>query len=218
MEIEITEISRRLIAGFLIYIAAGIRFYYEAKTKVRPVRTETVRHLPVARSAATISSWSWFMMLMITPIPGVIPLDSVEITPPLLARALDVTGATLLALATVMFYACHRALGEFWAGAPGLKRDHGLADTGPYRYIRHPMYTSFFLGYVAAACLLRSWPFLIPIVFAPGFYVMARVEEGILGAHFGEIYATYCRTRGMFLPRFVSDKARLDPLGRGSSS
>jgi len=192
------ELSLRLVGAILIYFATAVRFYYEKRTKVRAV--ESVRHLRIARGAATLSSWTWFALLIFLPIPGFVPVNGLPF-----ARAavvpLQIVGLVILATSVALFYWCHRALGEFWFGEPGLKAGHELIRVGPYRWIRHPMYTSFFTGYVGALLLLQSWPFLIPILFAPGFYVMSRVEEEILEQRFPDAYARYRAEAGRFLPK-----------------
>jgi protein-S-isoprenylcysteine O-methyltransferase Ste14 len=181
-------------------VATGIRYYYEAKTKKRPiVMTE---HRPVANAAATISSAGWFLLLIFTPF-GFIPVDDLPL-PADWRQPLAASGAAILVAFVAFFLWCHVALGEFWAAEPGLKKEHELVQHGPYVRIRHPMYTSFFVGYVGSLLLLQSWIFLVPIVFAPGFYVMTQLEERILTEKFGEKYARYQRTAGRFLPRLFA--------------
>jgi protein-S-isoprenylcysteine O-methyltransferase Ste14 len=192
-----SELTQRLIGSGLAYLAAGARFHYERRTKVR--RVETVRHLRVARGAATVSSWSWFALLIFSPLPGLVPVGGLPFPAP--ARSgLQVAGALVLAAAVALFVWCHRALGELWFGEPALKERHQLVQAGPYRWVRHPMYTAFFTGYLGALLLMQSWPFLVPILFAPGFLVMARAEEELLGARFPG-YARYRSEAGLFLPR-----------------
>lgn len=194
-----SEFARRLIGGGLIYIATAIRYYYQARTRHRPM--VMVKHLPIARGAATISSQGWFLLLIFTPF-GIVPVDDIPLPPEVRAPAAAV-GALVLAAAIALFYWCHVALGEFWFGEPGLKQEHQLVQRGPYRSIRHPMYTSFFLGYVGSLLLLQSWVFVLPFVFAPGFYVMTVVEERILTEKFGEAYTRYRDVAGRFLPRLL---------------
>lgn len=195
------ESLRRLFGGAMIYAATAVRLIYQYRTRRRSM--ETLRHLPVARGAATVSSWSWFALLTFAPIAQWVPVDDLPI--PLAWRGpVAVLGALVLAGSVALFLACHVALGEFWHGEPGLKIDHELVMLGPYRWIRHPMYTSFFAGYLGALLLLQSWVFVIPILFAPGFFVMAHVEEGILGRRFEVGYAAYRRRAGRFLPRIPS--------------
>src|SRR5690606_25515322 len=80
-----------------------------------------------------------------------------------------------------------------------------LVTTGPYRWIRHPMYSATFL-LIAAATLLTA-----NIVMAIGGFAMfallvarSRVEERRLVAKFGASYLEYQRRTGRFVPRRTS--------------
>jgi protein-S-isoprenylcysteine O-methyltransferase Ste14 len=193
----VSEWTRRLVAGALIYTATAIRFYFEKRTAKRPM--VKVQSLPIARGAASISSKAWFLLLMFTPLP-LIPLDDIPL-PHGWRVPLQIAGGVILAGSVGLFYWCHVALGEFWYGEPGLKREHELIQVGPYRRIRHPMYTSFFLGYVGSLLLLQGWAYVFPFICAPGFYVMTVVEEKILTEQFGDRYVSYRKVAGRFLPR-----------------
>jgi protein-S-isoprenylcysteine O-methyltransferase Ste14 len=77
-----------------------------------------------------------------------------------------------------------------------------LVTSGIYRYIRHPQYTGFMLitlGMIfdwATLPLLIMWPILLVI-----YYRLARREEGMMEAEFGDAYRLYKARTGMFLPR-----------------
>ena len=84
-----------------------------------------------------------------------------------------------------------------------------LVTSGPYRWIRHPMYTAALL-LVAAATLLTA-----NIVVAIGGVTMfallaarSRVEEQRLVERFGEAYRVYQRNTGRFLPRLGAPVTR----------
>lgn len=79
-----------------------------------------------------------------------------------------------------------------------------LLTRGPYRWIRHPIYASYIIGWCAFAVAVQKWPALIPAGVMTIFYVRAaRLEERQLLADkdFGERYAAYMRQAGMFAPR-----------------
>ena len=84
----------------------------------------------------------------------------------------------------------------------GKERPNYVVDTGPFRYVRHPLYLAALLGYVGTAISslsLISFALLIPIV---AFYsYIARYEEKLLEARFGEAYREYERRTGKWLPR-----------------
>jgi protein-S-isoprenylcysteine O-methyltransferase Ste14 len=76
-----------------------------------------------------------------------------------------------------------------------------LVRTGPYRSIRHPLYTSHFVVFLANTLVhFHLSTIALYVVFVAGQVVRARMEERKLVATFPE-YEEYRRTTGMFLPR-----------------
>ena len=82
------------------------------------------------------------------------------------------------------------------------KKEHGLYG-GLYRVIRHPQALGEVLFWPAVAFLLNS-PFLalVSLLWFPVFYLFCVYEEKDLLVRFGEDYARYRQSTGMFLPRF----------------
>lgn len=79
---------------------------------------------------------------------------------------------------------------------------HQLVTAGPYRYIRHPLYTFGALFYFALAAATALWPVLA--LLAVAFVLLARrtvKEEENLVARFGDDYRRYMARTGRFLPR-----------------
>src|SRR5882724_4951938 len=54
-------------------------------------------------------------------------------------------GAVVLVLALALFFHTHRRLGRFWSVTLEIRQDHGLVTDGIYRFVRHPMYSAYFL-------------------------------------------------------------------------
>ena len=97
----------------------------------------------------------------------------------------------------------HHALGKNWSGALEIKEEHALATSGPYRWVRHPMYTAFFV--IGLASLLVSANGVIGGAWLGQAIVAAsRVgdEEALMIEEFGDQYRAYVRRTGRFLPPF----------------
>jgi protein-S-isoprenylcysteine O-methyltransferase Ste14 len=62
---------------------------------------------------------------------------------------------------TALASAATRHLGEQWRYEAALSEDHELIQTGPYRWLRHPIYTSTLLLLVAAGLAWTWWPMLV---------------------------------------------------------
>jgi protein-S-isoprenylcysteine O-methyltransferase Ste14 len=79
-----------------------------------------------------------------------------------------------------------------------------LVTNGPYRWVRHPFYVSFFLAVLANTLVADSWYLALTggAVFL-AMYARTRIEERNLVARFGREYEEYMNRTGRFLPRFT---------------
>jgi protein-S-isoprenylcysteine O-methyltransferase Ste14 len=94
-----------------------------------------------------------------------------------------------------------RHLGRNWSGAIATKVDHQLVRTGPYRLVRHPIYTGMlgmFLGTALASGELHALIALAVIVLA--YVRKIRLEEQRLAEVFGAAYDDYRRSAWSLVP------------------
>jgi protein-S-isoprenylcysteine O-methyltransferase Ste14 len=97
---------------------------------------------------------------------------------------------------------CSRALlGRNWSATVQLKQDHELITTGPYRLVRHPIYTGLLLLFLGNAIMVGDWRGLlaVAIVFV-SFLRKFRLEEVWLAEHFGESYRLYQASTKALIP------------------
>lgn len=110
---------------------------------------------------------------------------------------------TALGIAFAIWARWH--LGTNWSGVVTLKEGHELIRTGPYRSIRHPIYTGITLALLGTAVTIGEVRGLIAAAAAlSSFYIKARREESFLTEEFGPAFAEHQRHTGMFLPKFSS--------------
>ena len=94
-------------------------------------------------------------------------------------------------------------LGENWSGTVTLKEGHELIRSGPYRFIRHPIYTGMLIAFAGTVVALGEERGLISLAIALlSFYLKAKKEERFLSQEFGESFREHARRTGMFLPSF----------------
>jgi protein-S-isoprenylcysteine O-methyltransferase Ste14 len=94
-------------------------------------------------------------------------------------------------------------LGKNWSDAPKLVEDQRMIASGPYRWIRHPIYAAFLLILGSLSLVSANW-FLGGLWIATtGLDVVSRIrtEETMMLARFGEPYRDYLRRTGRLLPR-----------------
>lgn len=108
--------------------------------------------------------------------------------------------ALCLAGALLACYA-RQILGRNWSGTVQLKQDHELIQNGPYRYVRHPIYSGFLLLFLGSAVMVGEWRGLLGLVIVfVSFWRKLRMEESWLAQHFGARYAQYSRQTKAIVP------------------
>jgi protein-S-isoprenylcysteine O-methyltransferase Ste14 len=93
-------------------------------------------------------------------------------------------------------------LGDLWSGHVTRKEGHVIVERGPYRLVRHPIYTGLIAAVFALALTIGSPAGLLgAALIAIGFAIKARLEERFLSAELGEAgYADYRRRTPMLVP------------------
>jgi protein-S-isoprenylcysteine O-methyltransferase Ste14 len=91
-------------------------------------------------------------------------------------------------------------LGRNWGTPMSEKVDAELVTTGPYRYIRNPIYSGMILAAIGTAVAV-SWYWLIAVVFMGAYFIYsATVEEHIMERLFPNDYPAYRRSTKMLIP------------------
>jgi protein-S-isoprenylcysteine O-methyltransferase Ste14 len=93
-----------------------------------------------------------------------------------------------------------RHLGQNWSSNVVVKQDHALVRTGPYRWVRHPIYAGIILAFVGAALYIGEWRGLIATVCVfLSFLVKSRAEEAQMEKLFPE-YQQYRQKSAALIP------------------
>jgi|APSaa5957512576_1039674.scaffolds.fasta_scaffold69118_1 protein-S-isoprenylcysteine O-methyltransferase Ste14 len=84
--------------------------------------------------------------------------------------------------------------------------DNQICKSGPFKYIRHPMYAAWIIFVVSGVSLyLNSWVFLLwPLSIQPFWHIIVGREEKLLDEVFGDEYRLYLKSTGRFFPRIFS--------------
>jgi protein-S-isoprenylcysteine O-methyltransferase Ste14 len=106
-------------------------------------------------------------------------------------------------LAIALSWTATRALGrKHLRFDAAIGAEHELVRSGPYRLVRHPIYTSMLcvlwgIGFMAASPLLFV---VATAVFLVGTEIRVRIEDRLLAARFGEQFEQYRRSTSAYLP------------------
>ncbi len=158
----------------------------------------TVATLPARRERLYSLVISLGLALLVLA-PATLVKGRMWVNPP----ALDWTMLLVMATGMAWCWWARRHLGRLWSAAVMRKEAHRVVDTGPYRFVRHPIYTGFILMYVGMAVISTSvLAFVAVPLIAFGLWLKARVEERFLIEELGPVaYDTYQARTPMLVPR-----------------
>jgi protein-S-isoprenylcysteine O-methyltransferase Ste14 len=109
-------------------------------------------------------------------------------------------GLVLFALGLAFAIWARVHIGRNWGTPMTQKREPELVTSGPYRLVRHPIYSGILVAGVGTAVAL-TWFWLIVVGLAGTYFIYsATVEERFLTEQFPDAYPTYKRTTRMLVP------------------
>lgn len=113
------------------------------------------------------------------------------------------SGVFLGAASLVLIGWVQRALGSNFSTTLHVREEHTLISHGPYRWVRHPMYTVLFVHLLAILLLTANWYIGGVPLAALALIVALRLknEENTMLEKFGDGYREYMQRTGRFLPR-----------------
>jgi isoprenylcysteine carboxyl methyltransferase (ICMT) family protein YpbQ len=99
-------------------------------------------------------------------------------------------GVELLGLFLAIW--ARRVLGRNWSGEISIKLEHQLIRSGPYQWLRHPIYTGLLAMYVGGALITGEWLAIVGVAMAGfAYWRKIRLEEANLRVAFGAEYEAY---------------------------
>ena len=115
--------------------------------------------------------------------------------------ALEVTGIALVAAGLLFCVWARIVLGGNWSGTVTLKEGHVIVRSGPYRLLRHPIYTGLLVAFAGSAVALGEWRgWLAVAILAAALWRKLRIEERWLLESFGAEYAAYRQSTWALIP------------------
>jgi protein-S-isoprenylcysteine O-methyltransferase Ste14 len=128
-------------------------------------------------------------------------LSSFNLSLPLRVR---IVGAVGFALTILLYWWTHKTLGRYWSNVLVIKEEHKLITEGPYRYVRHPMYSMFWMWVIFQGMLLANW--LVWIVgiatWSLAYFTRIDHEEQMMIDQFGKEYLEYMKKTHRLFPKF----------------
>lgn len=192
------DLPFRVAFGVLFFTLAAIvvRFRRAAQRGRQFDYAAEGRRMFVALRAGGLALWGYCLLYVVH--PGALTWSFVA-----MPDGLRWMGAVVAAATVPLVTAAQRAIGRNVSPTVTTHDDHELVTTGPYRWVRHPLYTAGTAIFTGLGLLASSWFLLLSAAVAL-VLVTVRLphEEARLEARFGQRYRDYAASTGRFLPRW----------------
>lgn len=169
-----------------LWIAAGVVWLIGALSAKRSVRAQSATsrffHLTLVALAFFIGFTRPFER-------GFLGRKFMGVSP-----AISLLALTLTAVGIAFAIWARLSLGANWSGTITVKHDHTLIRRGPYRVVRHPIYSGLLLAFAGTVLAIREIRGLIAFVLiSAALLLKARIEERFMIEQFGTEYREYSR-------------------------
>jgi protein-S-isoprenylcysteine O-methyltransferase Ste14 len=191
-----SEYQFRIAFGIFWLANFTVRIYFQLKAK--SARKVSGKHEQRARLFFRLLALTYLFMMFYFLSPW---FDFAHVDLPLWIR--EYVGGGALAVYLILFSWSHAALGKNWSGFVEIHENHALVTSGPYRCIRHPMYSAFFVSVIGFSLLSANW--LIALVYLTAVTAMyadrVDAEEQLMVEQFGDVYREYMTKTWRLFPK-----------------
>ncbi len=190
-------IWRGLVIIFLV-TALSISGYYRRKAEKLGGQLEGPRNIMLV-------ALRMFGLIGIFPIVGyLIKPDAISWFRLPLPESLRWTGAGIALACLPIIWWIFSSIGSGISPTEHTRRDHVLVTDGPYRRVRHPLYSTGFLLVLGISLVSAMWwTMLFQVIALPLLIYRTGHEEAALQRKFGPEYYRYRARTGRFIPRFT---------------
>ena len=114
-------------------------------------------------------------------------------------------GIGMAILGFVLLHWAQLTLGKSWSDTPRMMKEQTLITSGPYKFIRHPIYTSFILILGSTLFISANWSIGMAWIGMTVLEVVSRIrfEESLMLEYFGDEYRQYMKRTGGLLPKVI---------------
>jgi protein-S-isoprenylcysteine O-methyltransferase Ste14 len=110
-------------------------------------------------------------------------------------------GLGVEAIGLIVAIWARRHLGQNWSGEITIKVEHELIKSGPYRRLRHPIYTGLLTMYAGTTLVTGTWLAIVGFLMAAfAYWRKIRLEEANMRVAFGAGYDAYCAETWALVP------------------
>jgi protein-S-isoprenylcysteine O-methyltransferase Ste14 len=189
----------RILAAVILFTGAGISIYYRAKadrdTGEKVSRKVDGNAMMTAIRLGGLVLWLSPLVYLVNPLwmtwSKIGLSDSI--------RWLSVGLGVLCVLGIYWLFS---SIGSGITPTSATRKEHMLVTSGPYRWVRHPLYTVGSTFVVSFGMMADNWFIAaLGILAFIGMAVRTPKEEANLIEKFGDEYREYMKQTGRFLPK-----------------
>ncbi len=172
--------------AWLLYWWASARGV-KAERWQEPLESQLLHRVPLLLGA--------ILLAVPRPLPRILRARALPAGP-----LLPLVGAVLVAAGLGFSVWARRHLGRNWSANVVVKEDHALIRTGPYKHLRHPIYSGILLAFLGMAITIGEWRGLLALALVlVSFARKSWVEEQRMREVFPE-YEQYRRETAAIIP------------------
>jgi len=180
----------RMAPGIVVYLLFGIYWTVAARDRGADRTSEPAWSVLLHRTLVSVS-----LALILLPLPGLLT----RLVPP--SPALLVLGVAVELAGAALAVAARRHLGRNWSAEVRIAEGHELVRSGPYRRLRHPIYTGVLLMYLGLALAAGRVGSLLGLGLVVVAYLRkVGLEERLLQQTFGAAFTDYRRGSWALVP------------------
>jgi protein-S-isoprenylcysteine O-methyltransferase Ste14 len=181
----------RLTPALVLWLVFAVYWGIESRNRLPTERGERTRSTVLHQVMLNIA-----LLLLFIPVPG---LNGWFL--PDRWRFTIVVGAVIQVASGALAVWARRHLGRNWAAEVRIGVGHELIRSGPYRRLRHPIYTGMLGMFVGTAIASSRYHALVGVGLLYIAYLRkTRLEEEILSQTFGGTYDTYRQSSWRLVP------------------
>lgn len=195
-----TEILFRLIYLIVFFTTIFISAYYRRKARIQGGTIHRSQEgLLILVGRLLLASLVLFFILSYPFYPDYVDWSS--LTVPSWIRWLGIFVALTCPLLSFWLF---RNIGSNISETVLTKQDHQLVTSGPYKHIRHPLYTTGILLILSLGTISGNWILILlaSLTFLIFRFIVIPKEEQKLVERFGEQYVSYRNYTGALFPKF----------------
>jgi len=196
-----TQTIFRIILPILIVSFVAHRGYYTRKSARPENDTLKKREEGIVSKIAGLLGMAGFLSMVVYVInPTWLSFASLS-----LPAWLRWTGVGIALVGFALLQWSQVTLGKSWSDTPRMMKEQTLITSGPYRSIRHPIYTAFLLILGSTLFISSNWLIGLCWIGMTILEVVSRIafEESLMIEYFGEQYSEYMQKTGRLFPKVI---------------